>query len=401
MLQILSLTPRRRSYMFWGGLVIVFVLALMPRLFYPSSRYMVWYDRSVHFWDALMTGRFGDTYQRHHPGVTTMWIAGFGLRLYVAAQGWSSDALVDLPPAMLSPQGEPAQAATAVLGFSIATCVILVYVLLVRMIGWSIAFCAGCLLALDPFYITHSKMIHVDGLLASFMLVSALFLIGYLREGSWAYLILSGIFAGLAFLTKSPSLFLIPYVGLAMLLNRLIAGDFASLVWSDARVWGRELWRISRSWAMWILVAMCILFLFWPALWSEPWKTVSRIARRVQHHVDTPHPGANFFAGQTTGELGLLYYLASLAWKTTLVTLPATCLAALYLTLRRPKGESRSLVWHVLAYAVGFLFLMTLGAKKWSRYILSTFLALDIVAAWGLVQAARTIGRQRWLRAWT
>jgi hypothetical protein len=54
----------------------------------------------------------------------------------------------------------------------------------------------------------------------------------------------------------------------------------------------------------------------------------------------------------------------------------------------------------MVAYAVGFLFLMTLGAKKWSRYILPTFVGLDVVAAWGLVQAANILGRGRWLREW-
>ena len=172
MSQIFALRFEGRLRLFSAGLAVVFVLALLPRLFYPSSRYLLWYDRSVHFWDALLAGKFGDTYQRHHPGVTTMWIAGLGLRTYIAVQGWSSDVLLQPPPAMSGPQGEPAQAGTAALDFSIAACVVLVYVLLVRITSWSVAFCAGCLLALDPSYITHSKMIHVDALLASFMLVS-------------------------------------------------------------------------------------------------------------------------------------------------------------------------------------------------------------------------------------
>jgi hypothetical protein len=380
-----------------AGLVLVFILALLPRLFYPSSRYLLWYDRSVHFWDALMAGDFADTYQQHHPGVTTMWIAGLGLRLYMTTHGWSSDTLLQPPSGLSGPQGGPAQAGTAALGLTIALCIVLAYVLLVRMINWPVAFCAGCLLALDPFYITHSKMIHVDGLLASFMLASALLLLAYVQKERWTYLFGSGIFAGLAFLTKSPGLFLAPYAVFVLALSLLISSDSA---WdlSSLRVWRKQLWRISRSLIVWGFTAACIFFLLWPAMWSEPWNTVSKIAASVEHHVETPHPGVNFFAGRVTDHLGLLYYMASLAWKTTLVTLPAVCVAVLFLALRRSGSESGFLVSYVLAYAVGFLFMMTLGAKKWSRYILPTFVALDVVAAWGLVQATDIIGKQRWLR---
>lgn len=399
MSRVIPLRSEETSRRFLIGLIVVLILALLPRLLYPSSRYMLWYDRSVRFWDALLTGDFGDTYQRHHPGVTTMWIAGLGLRLYMATHGWSSDALLEPPSGVYGPQTGPAQAGTAALGLTIALCIVLAYVLLVRMTRWSVAFCAGCLLALDPFYITHSKMIHVDGLLASFMLVSALLLLAYVRRRRWSYLLGSGIFAGLTFLTKSPGSFLVPYAVVVLALNPVVARDSA---WdlSGSGVWRKRLWRIGRDLIIWGFTALCIFFLLWPAMWSEPWDTVSKIVANVEHHVETPHPGVNFFAGRVTDHLGLLYYVASLAWKTTFVTLPAICVAIVFLTLQRSESKSRFLAWSMLAYAVGFLFLMTLGAKKWSRYILPTFVGLDVVAAWGLVQAASTLGRGRWLREW-
>jgi hypothetical protein len=392
--------PKGGSRLFWVGLAVVLMLALLPRLFYPSSRFMLWYDRSVRFWDALGAGEFADTYQQYHPGVTTMWIAGFGLRLYMVVRGWSSDKLLHPPSALSGPQGGPAQVGTAALGFSIALCIVLVYVVLDRMTNRRVAFCAGCFLALDPFYITHSKMIHVDALLASFMLISALFLVNYIRKGNWTHLVVSGIFAGLAFLTKSPSLFLIPYAVFVIISGRLAASDAA---WdlSDARAWGRQLWRISRSLIIWMLVAVCIFFLLWPAMWVEPWKTVSKIARNAYHHMETPHPTATFFTGRITNQLGLSYYLANIVWKTTLVTLPAICAAGLLLVLQRPNKEAGLPARYMLVYAIGFLFLMTLSAKKWARYILPTFVALDVVAAWGLAQITNIVGKHDRLQKWS
>jgi len=400
MSQVIALRSEGTSRRFVVGLAVVLILALLPRLFYPSSRYMLWYDRSVHFWDALLAGDFGDTYQQYHPGVTTMWIAGLGLRLYSEARGWSSDVLLEPPSGMSGPQAGPAQAGTVALGVSIAVCIVFIYVSLVRMTGWPVAFCAGCLLALDPFYLTHSKMIHVDGLLASFMLVSALLLLAYLRNERRTYLVGSGVSAGLAFLTKSPGLFLIPYAAFALALSSLVA-DPSSPNLSGVHLRGKQLWTISRRLMIWSLTALCVFFLFWPAMWTEPLNTLSRIATSIQHHATTPHPGVNYFAGRVTEQLGLLYYIASLAWKTTVVTLPATCVAVLLLLRRRSGRESGFPVWYMVAYAVGFLLLMTLGAKKWSRYILPTFVALDVVAAWGLVQVANFIGEQRRLREWS
>jgi hypothetical protein len=396
MSQLFPLTSEGKSRRFVAGLIVVFLLALLPRLFYPSSRYMLWYDRSVHFWDALLAGNFRDTYQQYHPGVTTMWIAGLGLRLYSEAQGWSSDVLLQPPSGMSGPQGGPAQAGTAALSVSIAACIVLAYVFLAHVTGWSVAFCAGCLLALDPFLITHSKMIHVDALLASFMLVSVLLLIAYLQNERWTYLFGSGASAGLAFLTKSPGLFLIPYAASALTLSSLVADHSSDL--SGVLLRGKQLWTISRGLMIWFLTALCVFFLLWPAMWTGPLNMLSKIVTSIQHHMTTPHSGVNFFAGRVTERLGLLYYIASLAWKTTVVTLPAMCVAVLLLMRRRSGKEIGFPVRYVLGYAVGFLLLMALGAKKWSRYILPTFVALDVVAAWGLVQAANIIGKRRWLR---
>jgi hypothetical protein len=72
---------KRKPGLFWCGLAIVFFLALLPRLIYPVSQYMIWYERSVRFWDALLAGNFAATYQQYHPGVTTMWVAGLGLQV--------------------------------------------------------------------------------------------------------------------------------------------------------------------------------------------------------------------------------------------------------------------------------------------------------------------------------
>ena len=69
--------------------VLVFVLAFVPRVVYGVSRAVQWYEQSNRYWDALLAGDMAGTYQRYHPGVTTMWVAGLGLGVYATANGWS------------------------------------------------------------------------------------------------------------------------------------------------------------------------------------------------------------------------------------------------------------------------------------------------------------------------
>jgi 4-amino-4-deoxy-L-arabinose transferase-like glycosyltransferase len=380
---------------FWFGLIVIFLLALSVRLSRPASKYTVWYERSAQFWDALLRGDWAGTYQRHHPGVTTMWIAGSGMRLYLAAQGQPASEMRDLPSNLSSPQGPAVRAGVAAIGLVLALSIAASYVLLFRMDGWKMAFVAGWLLALDPFHVSHSKMIHVDALLSAFMLLSALFLISYLRQKAGSHLVVSGVFGGLALLTKSPALFLVPYTGLIAAIHVVTEDGIPPLAAGGA--WIGCIWKVLRSLLIWGLVAALVVWALWPAMWVQPIKTVfSVLENGALRHAEESHPFPQFFLGRNVDQPGLLYYPINLAWKTTLVTLPAVGLAIWFL-VRRKGGAHTQNEWYLLVYAAAFLVQMSLGAKRISRYVLPAFLALDVVAAWGVVQAADALGRwRRW-----
>jgi hypothetical protein len=384
-----------RRKRFWFGLIAIFLLALSVRLSRPASKYTVWYERSAEFWDALLRGDWAGTYQRHHPGVTTMWIAGSGMRLYLASQGESASEMRNLPSELSSPQGPAVRAGIAVIALVVALSTVAAYVLLFRMNGWRTAFAAGWLLALDPFHVTHSKMIHVDALLASFMLLSALFLISYLRQNLWVYLVVSGVFGGLALLTKSPALFLVPYTGLIAAIHVATEEGIPPLVAWGA--WISRIWKVLRALLIWGLVVALVVYAMWPAMWGQPAKTVIRVLENgALRHAEKSHPFPQFFLGRNVNQPGLLYYPLSLAWKMTLVTLPAVGLAIWFLLRRKREANART-QWYLLIFAAAFLVQMSLGAKRISRYVLPAFLALDVVAAWGVVQAADALGKwNRW-----
>ena len=73
-----------------------------------------------------------------------------------------------------------------------------IYYLLSRLFSQRVALVAGLLLALDPMYLAHSRILYHDGLVTTFMTLSALALLLYIwRSKQWA-LLLSGVCAGLA-----------------------------------------------------------------------------------------------------------------------------------------------------------------------------------------------------------
>ena len=380
---------------FWVGLIGIFLLAFFMRLSRPASKYTVWYERSAAFWGALMDGDLSDTYQSHHPGVTTMWIAGSGMELYLAANGRPASDIVDLPEELPSPQSAPVRAGVAALALAIACCTAAAYATLHRVTGWTTALGAGCLLALDPFHLTHSKMIHLDGLLSSLMLLSALLLIAYLKLRSPRYLAGSAIVGGLACLTKSPALFLIPYVGLITTIHAVTGDGVAAL--ADVGNRRRCLLRIVRTLAVWCLIAASVFCILWPAVWVQPSRTVSDVlVQGALHHAEQSHPFPQFFLGRNVRDPGLLYYPVIFGWKTTLITLPAIGSAILFL-FRGSQNGDRQTQRDLWIYVLAFVVQMTLSAKKISRYVLPVFLALDVIAAWGLVRTVKALAEwRRW-----
>ncbi len=132
-----------------------------------------------------------------------MWVSGLGTEVYRHLNGLKTD---QVPFGdQTNPRDPAAQAGLIAMGVVIAGSIVLAVFLLSKITSWRIAFTAGFLLSIDPFYIAHSQMIHVDAFVATFMLLSAISWLVHLKQKARVYLLLSGFCGGLAFLTKSPS----------------------------------------------------------------------------------------------------------------------------------------------------------------------------------------------------
>ena len=338
---------------------------------------LTWLERSAAFVTALERGDLAGTYLSDHPGVVPMW--GFGGALALRARLTGDRTALEGLAAQNYEGDVPAQLATAawftVVVTSLAT--VAAYGLLIPLLGRAGAALAGLLIALDPFFLSHSRIVHVDALLASFMLLAVLSLLVYLhRPERRRYLFLSGLMGGLALLTKTPALFLVPLTALALGVQWLLHQLGRS-------PWGR-LGQVAGALALWLATAWGTFLLLWPAAWLRPLYLTYRLFRASRWGVIVSH-GSNFFLGRAVDDPGALFYGVVLPFRLSPLVLLLLLLSLILLVVAWKRKEEVRLPLVSLAFVLFFTIMVSLAAKKGDRYLLPVFPVADVLAAWGLL----------------
>lgn len=412
----------------------IFLLAILPRLFglgvfmTPDERR--WISRSVLFFSAILRGDWADTFQTGHPGVTTKWTGALGLLgkyLLESGGSFSLEGLkaflekVPVYPTVSADYLPPCRLPTALLA---AAFVAASYFFIRRLFGPKIALLSASLLAFDPFYLAHSRVIHHDALAATFMSLSLWSLTIYLWQSrSLRYLILAAFSAGLAVLSKGTALFLAPFTALT-LLSAWWYDSLGHLVWwSDGQnkelsdqttnrptspPWGEgkppqmnhyTVYRILYTVAIWGAAAGATFTAFWPMMWVEPVGALKGMLETSLGYAAEAHSGGNFFLGRIADDPGPFFYPVTFFLRTTPLT-SLGCLVALvfwgreicFLRLKSQaiddseESRRKRAFFTILAYAILFGAFMTLGDKKFDRYLLPIYPALEVLAAVGLCE---------------
>ena len=376
--------------------IALFFLALLPRIF-GLGRFLtpdenLWIERAVGFIDALSRGDLAGTFQVGHPGVTTRWTAGIAMLLqYLPTIAWregqiwlAQRPITDIPDHLMDVL--IATRLPTVLLFS--ALVVAVYFLARRLVGGETALLGAVLLALDPFGLAISRVIHHDALSTLFMTVSVLAFAVWLQDMERRHLVASGVAAGLAFLSKATAAVLGPAVLLIGLAYPLSRGR--SIPWK----------RLVVGLLLWGIIAVVVFTVLWPAMWVDPAGTVWGVIDKATGYAASPHERDNFFMGQLVPDPGPLFYPVATAFRLTPVTLAGVLLSlvALWLGLRcrATSAERDRALWLLTfwGYVVLFTAMMTVGAKKFDRYVLPVFPFLDLLAAAGWLVA---VG---WVAGW-
>ena len=259
--------------------VLLVIISAVPRLVglgdFTSLDEPFWLRQSANFYYALGQRDFANTIYEYHPAVTTMWVVTAGMLLYFPEyraldEGYLKPGKFDL---FLPEHGkDPLQ----LLIFSRAVQVLVVIVLLValflllrRLFDDFSAFLALGLISLSPFFLGHSRLLNHEAMLALFMLVAVLGLLVYLyRDRKLWLVLLSGAAGGLAQLTKSSGVVLLPVILLVVLIH-VLSGPRA----------GRRpaATGAAKTFAVWLLTVALTYVLFWPGMWVAPLQMLSDV----------------------------------------------------------------------------------------------------------------------------
>jgi 4-amino-4-deoxy-L-arabinose transferase-like glycosyltransferase len=373
---------------------LIAVLALAPRLpglavFLTADEPKSWFGRSILFLGALARADWSATFDSPAPGVTTMWAGAIGLWLEYARQGFPGGSLTaflsGLPFDPLNPAILPLVRLPIVLVAAIAAP--LTYLWGRPFLSPKGAVLAALFLALDPFLLALSRVLGHDALVAVFMWLSLLAFLhadksqipnpkSQISPFDRRYLIVSGAWGGLAFLTKYPSLFL----------GAFVAGTMLVLYISRQRSWRQAL----RHWvvdvALWSIAAGVVFVALWPAMWVDPLGRVMAILNDALRASGSPHQKGSFFLGQPVADPGLSFYWLVTLFRTTPWLWLGWLLAAGAGWLqwrKRAQNPGARAALILLAYTLLYALLVTVGGKKQDRYILPVFPALAALAAWG------------------
>ncbi len=361
-----------------------------------------WLTRSANFFLALAQRDFLNTYQKEHPGVTVMWAGTAGFLTRYPSYITQGPGQQDRPQRFkryLDNIGidalELLAAGRAMVVVAIVIVLGLGYLAAVRLVGLLPALVGFLLIAFDPFLVALSRLLHLDGLVSTLMLLSLLAWLNYLLRGRRRRdLFISAAAAGLSWLTKSPALFLLLFIGLTCLIEAVRA-------WRTDRqdAW-RALWRVARPALIWTATAALVFVLLWPAMWTDPLSALQQVFGGAASYASEGHDSITYFNGEIhrAGISDWRFYPTSYFWRSTPAVLVGLLLlaAALVLPGKFPSiREQRHTILYFALYVLFYTVFMTLGAKKFDRYLLPVFPVLDLLAGMGWVAVFNSLWSRR------
>jgi len=336
-----------------------------------------WNYRATQFYAYLKNFNFLETYRIYHPGVTLMWISGFGIELYNQIYKLFNGIRASYYDYNLFPYLHFSQKFPLVLvdlGL-----ILLCYKLLKNLADQKTTLFFIALFVLEPFVVANTRVLHLDGLMLLFMLLSILFILNYLiNKKPWYFLALASAFAGMAILTKVSAVFIV-------LFNILILFVFRVMEEKSVKEFARKFFG---DLAVFVLGASLVILIIFPAMWISPLEIIRKIV--IDGVIGTGQSGQpQTFLGENGNDPGMLFYIYTIAFRLSPLALVGFSISLIILSqkfIKNPKifvKENKTLLTFVL-FGVLYFIQMAISSKKIDRYILPSLMSLCFFLAVGL-----------------
>ena len=375
--------------------IVLIVLFLAPRI--PKIDSFVtldepsWLSQGANFYYALGQREFDKTVYEYQPAVTTMWIIAAGMLAYFPeyrgfGQGYLDYEKGRLDPFMYAHDQDP----LALLAYSrliqvfvILILFLLLYHLILRFIPKIGAAFIVLFAAFDPYYLGLTRLLTHEAMLALFVLVSLMALAVYLlKDRRSIFLLISGVAAGFAQLSKSSSIAMLAGVGILLLMQ---------LFHEREQGWGRAFLNNAKVFLFWLAFLIVTYFVFWPGMWVEPGKMLYQVygnafsyafqgARlTVTEDLDVSQFSLSNIVGIWEMTRVLLFRTTPFTWLGTLLGL-----ALPFTRDREQVRQNRILFTLLLTNALAFIFLIGIAQGRNSpHYILASYVSLNLLAGLG------------------
>ena len=416
---------RTRSLVKGLAIVGLILLMVLPR-FTALNQYIIVDESDRWLWAedftfALHRGDLTSTLIGHgYPGVVPAWIESAWIFMEAARRSLVEGQWVGEPGLYLifhewSRVEALAQQRLPIVALNTGLALAIVWAVW-RLFGERVALLSGLLIALDPFYLSDSRVNRAEAVITGLMTLSVLALIFYYRERRYRYIIISGIFGGLSLLTKIQALTIAPAIALTGLLivfeeqkrSKKYEGrskaDSPSQPPYSLLLTPSFLHSILKFGAIWIAAAVATWILLWPAMWVTPIETLAQVYDYATHM--SGESGAHvFFLGQTfqDADPGWLFYPIVFLLRSTPLTLlglagfGVAVLAGYWNRQSRQQGGHAAISFAeqrdfktkenaiFLIYLIVYALSISIGSHKQDRYLMPVFPVFNILAAMGLI----------------
>ncbi len=344
--------------------MLLSLLIFTPRLLnldvFLTADEPLFLEQARQFGRGLASGDLSQTLGIGYPGVTVAW--------------WSA-------PVVSLAQTELGAYVAGRLAIVVATglLLLLLYGLSRSLLGRWPAFIAVALLALDPYSLAYGRLLHIEASLALFMVLTGVAYLHWLHQAGRRWLLLTGLFAGLALLTKSTALLLGP-----MLVVALAGWGGLTGLWRAGRWWLRQF----GAFLLIGLVAVVIFAALWPAMWIDPAAALDLTFGKL--FTDQEAGAGNlgmFWLGQFVEDPGPAFYPVAFLLKATPWLLFGLVLNLVFTFNSKLKTQHSKLTSVFLwLFALTYLILMTVASKKSIRYMLPAFPVFYLLAGQAFYQ---------------
>ncbi len=362
-------------------LILFFVVSRLPLLGHDNftTDSWKWKSRSYDFGSGVFGLDFEKTLQKYHPGVTLMWIGTAGIKVYNASYNLLHH--TEPPDNVISTVFELDLVQKLLVVLVIGIGLAFVFYPVREMFGLRNAIILAAAVSFEPYYIALTRVFHLEGLLSIFMLTSVVWLYWFINEGGLKKLLVSAVFGGLAILTKTTALFLVPFTLMMLTASGLTkSGPVEKVIGVIFRKLRPILFlkNVLIKFILWTAVVSIVIFSLWPALWVDPKGVYQEVYKGVVSvGIETEH--IQYYFGKLVDDPGPAFYPVDFWYKSSPWLIAG--IIGLAFIAGKISTNKKQFVLFLLVYSLLYLLMLSIPTKKLDRYIMPSLVSLAAISS--------------------